>query len=135
LIAVGEGGDPRALAKVFSVHWHTIKYRWLKAWNQGGYSALIDKPKAGRTPKLTSKERKALHQYVLSKNKRITCKELSKYIKDRWNIDCDQETIRNMLISMKLSWQKPDKENYKADPLRREVFLKCTQGYQRGSWK
>lgn len=135
LISVGEGNDPKDVAKVFNVHWHTIKYRWIKDWNKGGYCALIDKPKSGRTPKLGTKERKALRQYVLGKDKRITCKELSKFVKERWNINCDEETIRKILISMKLSWQKPDKENYKADPVRRKIFLKGAQEYQGRSWK
>lgn len=49
----------------------------------------------------------ALREYVLSKNNRIVCKELSKFIKDRWAIDCDEVTVRKILIKMKLSWHKP----------------------------
>lgn len=126
LIAVGEGTDFQDVARIFDVHLHTIKYRWLKQWNKGGYDALIDKPKSGRHPILNSQHRKVLREYVLSKNNRIVCKELSKFVKDRWNLDCDEETIRKVLIKMKLSWHKPNKRNYKADENRRKVFLKCT---------
>jgi transposase len=124
LIAVGEGPDIKEVARIFDVHWHTIKYRWLKQWNKGGYEALIDKPKSGRPQKLPSKYHKALREYVLSKDNRIVCKELSKFIKDRWDIDCDEETVRKILIKMKLSWHKPSKKNYKADQNRRKVFVR-----------
>lgn len=134
LIAVGEGQDPEDVAKIFDTHSHTIKYRWLKSWNQGGYASLIDKPKSGRPPSLNAKQKKALRQYVLNQKGRIVCKHISKFIMDRWNIDCDEETVRKILISMKLSWQKPDKENHKANKLHREIFLKSTQRCEERSW-
>ena len=59
---------------------------------------------------------------ILSQEKRIVCKELVKYVRDRWNLSCDEETIRKVLKSMKLSWQKPCKSNYKANPMAQKVF-------------
>ena len=134
LIAFGEGSKPESLAQIFGVHLHTIKYRWLKQWHKGGYDALIDKAKSGRPPRLNSKRRKVLREYVLSKKNRIVCKELSKFIKDKWDIKCNEETVRKILISMKLSWHKPSKQNHKADENRRKVFLKGAKRHYPGSW-
>ena len=126
LLAFSKGVKIKYICTVLNVHERTFEYIWLAKWNQGGYSALIDKPRIGRTPLIPKEIRSPLREYVLSCNKRIVCKDLVKYVKEKYDIDCDEETVRKVLKSMKLSWQKPDKVNHKADEKKQKVFLKGT---------
>lgn len=124
LLALSKGVSIKQICSIFNVHERTLKYKWLAKWNQGGYVVLIDKPRSGRKPLISKELRTPLREYVLSRDKRIVCKHLVHYVKEKYDIDCDEETLRKVLRSMKLSWQKPDKENHKADKNKRKVFLK-----------
>ena len=124
LLLLSKGVKVKIICSVFGIHEDVLIYRWLPKWNSG--KDLTDKHRAGRNPVLEKEHKQALREYVLSHDKRVVCKELVSYVKDKWNIDCDRETIRKVLKSMKLSWQKPDKENHKADEKKRKVFLKGT---------
>lgn len=124
LLMLSKGVKVEIICSVFGIHEDVLIYRWLSKWNNSGLQEVKDKHKKGRNPALGKEHKQALREYVLSQDKRIVCKELVSYVKDKWNIDCDRETIRQVLKSMKLSWQKPDKENHKANEKKRKVFLK-----------
>jgi transposase len=124
LLLLSKGTDYKLVCQTFDVNKDTLRYHWLKRWNDNGYEGLVIKKGRGRKSIFSESQKKLLRQYILSQEKRIVCKELVKYVRDRWNLSCDEETIRKVLKSMKLSWQKPCKSNYKADPMAQKVFLK-----------
>lgn len=124
---LSKGVKVKTICSVFDIHEDVLLYRWLPIWNKGGIKELADKPHLGRTPFLQKEHRQALRDYVLSKDKRVVCKDLVFYVKEKWSIDCNEETIRKVLKNMKLSWQKPDKINHKAKEEEKEVFLKGTR--------
>lgn len=124
LLLLSRRVNVKHICSVFNVHEKTLRYRWLARWNRGGYEDLIDDHRQGRNPLIPHKHRKELREYVLSQDKRVICKDLVAYVKEKWDIDCNDETIRKVLKNMKLSWQKPDKENHKANEKEKKVFLK-----------
>lgn len=126
LLLLSNDIDIETIASAFSVTSRTIKYEWVPRWNSGGYDALADSPRSGRPPKFTEPQRKQIHKYVFSKENRVTCPELVAYVKNKWNIDCEEETIRVLLHELGLSWQKPNKQSYKADLQKQKNFLKAT---------
>lgn len=123
---LSNGIDVETIADAFSVNYKTIKYVWLRKWNRGGYAELADSPRPGRPPKFTNVQQTQIKKYVSEKKNRVTCPELVTYVKAKWNIDCDDETIRILLHELGLSWQKPNKQSYKADLQKQKNFLKAT---------
>lgn len=123
---LSDGIEVETIANAFSVNPKTIKYEWLPRWNNGGYDELADSPRSGRPPKFTEEQKQHIHKYVSNKENRVTCPELVNYVKCKWNIDCDEETIRILLHELGLSWQKPNKQSYKADLQKQKDFLKVT---------
>lgn len=132
LLLLSKGVKVETICSVFAIHEDVLIYRWLSKWNNGGLQEVKDKYKKGRNPVLAKEHKQALREYVLSQDKRIVCKELVSYVKNKWDINCDRETIRQVLKNMKLSWQKPDKVNHKADEEKKKVFLKSAQWCQEG---
>jgi len=124
LLLLSKGVKVKTICSVFDIHEDVLIYRWLPKWNDGKVKELTDKHRSGRAPLIKKECREALREYVLSQDKRIVCKDLISYVKERWNIDCSDDTIWKVLVSMKLSWQKPDKVNHKADEEKKKVFLK-----------
>ena len=123
--------DTDKICEVCGVYVTTLLYTWLPNWNELGIDGLLDEPRTGRPSLINSKQKEKLREYVLSKDGRIVCKDLARYVKSQWDIDADEETIRKVLKSMKLSWQKPNKENYKGDEEEKKVFLKSF-GWHKG---
>jgi transposase len=124
LLLLDKGVKVKTICSVFDIHEDVLLYRWLPKWNSGNVENLTDKQRSGRPPLIKKALRKELREYVLSQDRRIVCKDLVDYVKKRWDIDCDDETLRKVLKNMKLSWQKPDKINHKADEEKKKVFLK-----------
>ena len=124
LLLLSKGVKIKTICSVFDIHEDVLIYRWLPKWNGGNGKELTDKQRSGRPPLVKKDLRKALREYVLSQDRRIVCKDLVDYVKKRWDIDCNDETLRKVLKNMKLSWQKPDKINHKADEEKKKVFLK-----------
>lgn len=127
LLLLNKVSDYKLVCETFDVNKDTLRYHWLERWNDNGYEGLLMKKGRGRKSIFSENQKKILRQYILSQEKRIVCKELVQYVKDRWKLDCDEETIPRVLKSMKLSWQKPCKSNYKADPEAQKIFLKSTR--------
>lgn len=126
LILLSNGIDVETIADAFSVNYKTIKYEWLPKWNRGGYTELADSPRPGRPPKFTKDQQFQIKKYVAEKKNRVTCPELVAYVKVKWDIDCEDETMRVLLHELGLSWQKPNKQSYKADLQKQKNFLKAT---------
>lgn len=124
------GIDTDKICEICGVYITTLLYTWLPNWNEHGINGLLDESRAGRPPLINSKQKEKLRDYVLSKDGRIVCKDLVRYVKLKWDIDADEETIRKVLKSMKLSWQKPNKENYKSNEEDKKVFLKSFGWHQ-----
>lgn len=126
LILLSSGIDVETIADAFSVNYKTIKYEWLPRWNDAGYDGLADRPRSGRSQKFTEEQKTQIKKFVSEKKNRITCPELVAYVKTKWGIDCNNETMRVLLHSLGLSWQKPNKQSYKADLQKQKNFLKAT---------
>ena len=124
LLMLSKGVKIQTICSVFDIHEDVLLYRWLPKWNSGGVDSVKDKHRTGRRGLIDKERQKELREYVLSQDKRIVSTELVHYVKEKWNIDCSDDTVRNVLKSMKLSWQKPDKVNHKADEEKKKVFLK-----------
>jgi len=114
------------ILRSFKISRKTLIERWLKRWNQEGRAGLVNKRRSGRPPTLNLKQKELLKEYVLGHQSRVVCRELVDFVYDKWGIKCDQETIRVILISMKISWQKPNKQNYKSNQAAKQVFKKST---------
>lgn len=93
LLLLSKGVKVETICSVFDIHEDVLIYRWLPKWNNGGVQEVKDKHKKGRNPVLAKDHKQALREYVLSQDKRIVCKELVSYVKNKWDINCDRETI------------------------------------------
>ena len=124
LLMLSKQVEVQTICSVFDIHEDVLLYRWLPKWNNGGVESVKDKHRTGRRLLIDKERQKELREYVLSQDKRVVSTALVHYVKEKWNIDCSDDTVRNVLKSMKLSWQKPDKVNHKADEKKRKVFLK-----------
>ena len=118
--------DIDQILKTCNVSRATLISRWLKKWNKSGYDSIVNKKRSGRKPKFTAKQKQFLKDYVLNKDEKVVCRELVELVQGKWGMNCDTETIRRALISMKISWQKPNKQNYKSCPNAKKVFKKAT---------
>ena len=126
LLMLSKKVEVQTICSVFDIHEDVLLYRWLPKWNNGGIDILKDKHRTGRRPVINRERQKELREYVLSQDRRVVSTDLVHYVKEEWGINCSDDTIRNVLNSMKLSWQKPDKINHKADEKKQKVFLKGT---------
>jgi putative transposase len=99
--------------------------QWIKNWNKEGYEGLLDKPKSGRPSTLTNDEKNEIIAELKTKTSQVrtTCKRVSGKIEEKFNKKLTREPIRLMLHKNKISWKKPDKEDYRRDEEKRRSFM------------
>jgi transposase len=115
---------------------HTVM-DWLHTYNERGPEALMYRRTGGRPP-FCPKIEAALDEAVRTAQRqaaappgvgadakpRWTLKRLAGLVHERFGRLCCRETIRTALHRLKLSWKKAKKLLGRADPERREAFVK-----------
>jgi len=124
-----EGRHVTEIAKIVHMTPGTVLSR-LHKWNESGFEGLSDRPYSGRPPALTPEEHKQTVKWVKDEaesGKRLTCRQISLYIFEFFEKTVDHDTVRRMLHRNRRSWQKPGKQDHRADPGLQDIFRKTPE--------
>ncbi len=116
------GYSPETIAETYNFNRSCI-YRWLNQYDQGGFDALESKMPPGAEPLITVKIEEWLKNTILDSTpvkfgydtNLWTCTIIANLLKQEFNIDVSDSTIRLHLKAMNLSCQKPEYQDVKMD--------------------
>lgn len=77
---------------------------WLTNWKEQGIDGLIDKPRSGRPPELSSSQETEIIEMVEKSPRSL--KQVLVEIEARWNIRLSKLTLKRLCKKAKLSWKR-----------------------------
>ena len=77
---------------------------WLTNWKEQGLDGLIDKPRSGRPPELSSFQETEIIEMVEKSPRSL--KQVLAEIEKRWNIRISKLTLKRLCKKEKLSWKR-----------------------------
>lgn len=96
--------------------------QWKKAYDQGGHKALLAKPPAGRTPRLSEKQSATLVRLLKQGPRRHgwttelwTLPRIAKLIEKEFDVHYDQSSVWHLLKRLGWSCQKPERRAREQD--------------------
>ena len=125
-----EGSSREAAARAAGAQRQTLR-DWVIRYNAGGLDGLKDRPKPGRTPRLSQEQLKVLDQLVdhgpgiaVDRVVRWRCADLQAVAKDRFGVTLSERSIGRILgqrrfVRLSVRPQHPD-----ADEAAQEAFKK-----------
>jgi transposase len=124
------GQSPEDVIKVFNFNRACI-YKWLRLFDEGGYSALESAMPLGAEALVTGELDEWLKQTVLNKTpidfgydtNLWTCKILAALLEKEFGVTVSDSTVRLHLKSLGLSHQKPEYQDDERDEREIEYFL------------
>jgi len=124
------GQSPEDVIKVFNFNRACI-YKWLRVFDEGGYSALESAMPLGAEALVTDELDEWLKQTVLNKTpvdfgydtNLWTCKILAALLEKEFGVTVSESTVRLHLKSLGLSPQKPEYQDDERDGREIEYFL------------
>lgn len=110
----------------------TTIYRWLRAYDKGGFAALKSTKACGPEPKLDEKQRQKVRRWIVGKDPRQygfdfglwTRRIVAELIKDKFGIDLELTAVGRLLASLDITPQKPLRRAYERDPEKVEQWVK-----------
>jgi putative transposase len=99
-------------------------YNWLKDWNKEGYDGLHPKPKSGRPPRLSEKNKKKLETKLREKGSWGT-REVQDLAKKEFRVEYSTWQIKRIMKKMGMNYAKPLQKDYRR-PENAEETLKKT---------
>lgn len=120
---VGQGGDPREVARALGMHEHTV-YGWVAKARAGGREALTAKPVPGRPAKLTAGQMRRVYELVVGSDPRQlqfdfalwTRQMVRELIAREFGVAMSASAVGRMLHRLGLSPQRPLWRAWQADP-------------------
>ena len=102
----------------------TAIYPWLRAYEDKGLEALVEKIAQGPEFKFTEKQRQQVKRWILGKDPRQygfdfglwSRRIVQSLIKERMGIECGLTTVGRLLASLDITPQKPLRRAYERDP-------------------
>ena len=124
------GYSPETIAETYNFNRSCI-YRWLNQYDQGGFDALESKMPPGAEPLITVKIEEWLKNTILGSTpvkfgydtNLWTCTIIANLLKQEFNIDVSDSTIRLHLKAMNFSCQQPEYQDLKMDDKDVDNFL------------
>jgi transposase len=124
------GQSPEVVAKVFNFNRACI-YRWLKQYDEGGFSALKSEMAPGAAPLITGEMDVWLKLTVLEKTpisfgydtNLWTCAILAELLNKMFDVTVSDCTVRLHLKNLGLTFQKPEYQDEEKDKDDIEYFL------------
>ena len=124
------GKSPELVAEIYNFN-RTCIYRWLKQYDEGGFQALESKMPPGAEPLIDKKVEEWLKNTILNSTpvqfgydtNLWTCKILADLLKEEFNIDVGDSTVRLHLKAMNFSCQKPEYHDVTRDENEVENFF------------
>jgi transposase len=110
----------------------TTIYRWLRAYDKGGFAALKSTKACGPEPKLDEKQRQKVRRWIVGKDPRQygfdfglwTRRIVAELIKEKFGIDLELTAVGRLLASLDITPQKPLRRAYERDPEKVEQWVK-----------
>lgn len=110
---VSKGKKPKELEDIYETSFKSI-CNWVNKLNKGGVSALIDRDKPGRNPRLNEIQKSKLKKLILTESPEAhgynsstwTGALLIDWIKKNYNIEYKKAQIYNILKNLNLTFQK-----------------------------
>ena len=102
----------------------TAIYPWLRAYEDKGLEALVEKIAQGPESKFTEKQRQQVKRWILGKDPRQygfdfglwSRRIVQSLIKERMGIECGLTAVGRLLASLDITPQKPLRRAYERDP-------------------
>jgi transposase len=102
----------------------TSIYRWLRAYEDQGMEALVEKIAQGPEPKLSEKQRQQVKRWILGKDPRQfgfdfglwTRRIVRALIEEKMGIELGITAVGRLLASLDITPQKPLRRAYERDP-------------------
>jgi putative transposase len=135
LIAIAnalDGMDRGSSARLAGMDRQTLR-EGVHRYNAGGIAGLCDRPKPGRTPKLTEGQMASLKTLVLAgpdpevgQIGRWRVVDLCRYVEERWEVSYSETGMLRLLWSLDLSHRKTRPRHPQSDAKAPQVFKKGT---------
>ena len=104
---------------------------WVHRYNAEGIAGLRDRPKPGRTPKLSEGQMASLKAIVLTgpdpaadKIGRWRVVDLCRYVEERWDVGYSETGMLRLLWSLDLSHRKTRPRHPQSDATAQQAFKK-----------
>jgi transposase len=132
LIAIAnalDGMDRASAARLAGMDRQTLR-DWVHRYNAEGIAGLCDRPKPGRTPKLTEGQMASLKAVVLAgpdpgdQIGRWRIVDLCRYVEERWEVSYSETGMLRLLWSLDLSHRKTRPRHPQSDAKAQQVFKK-----------
>jgi transposase len=128
---IEDGEAPSDVMKSLGLCRTTI-YRWLRAYEDKGMAALVEKIAQGPEPKLTEKQRQQVKRWILGKDPRQygfdfglwSRRIVQTLIEEKFGIKVGLTAVGQMLASLDITPQKPLRRAYERDPAACDHWVK-----------
>src|SRR4029434_7733623 len=120
ILLSAQGMKIKEIAKIYQVDRDTVA-TWIKKWEQHGVASLYDKPRSGRTPKLTLAEQELARQYI--KEEPRCLKQVVERLRQKTAKRLSISSLKRLAKKARLRWKRVRKSlKSLRDP---EEFTKC----------
>jgi transposase len=130
LLLLCNGHTPRVVAKIYKLNPTTIQ-RWIKRVNEYGLEGLRDKPKKGRTPRLSKEDLSSVKSDLLKipvslgyDQERWDGVLLSHHIEQKYGVILRVRSCQMLFHHLGFSLQRPRKMPISGNSEEREAFKK-----------
>ncbi len=133
LIAIAnalDGMDRASAARLAGMDRQTLR-DWVHRYNVAGIAGLCDRPKPGRTPKLSEGQMASLKAIVLAgpdpavdRIGRCRIVDLCRYVEERWEVRYSETGMLRLLWSLDLSHRKTRPRHPQSDEKAQQAFKK-----------
>ena len=104
------------IARHLGLHDQTVR-AWIKAFLDGDFEALVNKPRGGKTSALTPALLEAVRAEIAKGERTWTADQLADWVAEQHGVRLSTGRLRVHLKRAKLSWQRTSRTlNHKQDP-------------------
>lgn len=104
------------IARHLGQHEHTVR-TWIKAFLDGGFDALPNKPRGGKQSALTASLLEAVRAEVATGTRTWTAAQLAAWVADQHGVRLSADRLRIHLRRARISWQRTSRTlRHKQDP-------------------
>lgn len=104
------------IARHLGQHEQTVR-AWIKAFLAGGFDALPNKPRGGKTSALTAPMLEEVRAEVARGTRTWTAAQLANWIAERQGVRLSADRLRRHLHRARISWQRTSRTlRHKQDP-------------------
>lgn len=93
------------IARHLGHHEQTVRF-WIKAFLKGGFEALVDQPRGGKSSALTSEKLAAVRERLAVGDRTWTTAQIAQWIAQEQGVRLSQRRLREHLRRAGLSWQR-----------------------------